>query len=145
MVSILYYLMKHPPVLRKLYVEIDAADEAGNLSSPHIRYREAIKLPYLDACIKESLRLHPPLGTSMPRHVPAGGVELAGTFFPAGTKVGVNAAVVQYDRGVFGDDAEVFRPERWLVEEQEKLAQMERTMLVFGAGKRTCIGMHVSF
>jgi cytochrome P450 len=32
----------------------------------------------------------------------------------------------------------------WLTEDKGRLAQSERTMLVFGAGKRTCIGMHVS-
>ena len=145
MVAVFYYLMKNPSALQKLHAEIDAAAKAGALSSPHIKYSDAVKLPYLNACIKESMRLHPPLGTSMPRHVPAGGAELAGAFFPAGVKVGVNAAVVQYDKDVFGDDAEAFRPERWLTtHDKAQLAQMERTMLVFGAGKRTCIGMHVS-
>lgn len=90
------------------------------------------------------MRLRPPLGTGMPRHIPAGGAKLAGEFFPEGVKVGVNAAVVQYDNDVFGDDADMFWPERWLTADKVRQAQMERTMLIFGAGRRTCIGMHVS-
>ncbi len=80
----------------------------------------------------------------MPRHVPEGGVELAGSFFLAGMKVGVNAAVVPYDKGVFGEGADFFSPVRWLTSDKEKLARMERTMWVFGAGKRTCSGQNIS-
>ena len=90
------------------------------------------------------MRLHPSVGMSMPRYVPVNGAKLAGHFFPPGVKVGINAAVVQYDQTVFGEDADSFNPERWLDADKEKLAQMERTMLVFGVGKRTCSGQHIS-
>lgn len=55
----------------------------------------------------------------------------------------MNAMVVQFNKDVFGEDAHEFRPERWL-ESEEKYRAMERAMLVFGAGTRTCIGKHVS-
>lgn len=55
----------------------------------------------------------------------------------------MNAMVVQFDKGVFGQDSNVFKPERWL-ESEEKNRAMERAMLDFGAGTRTCIGKHVS-
>lgn len=55
----------------------------------------------------------------------------------------MNAMVVQHDKEVFGEDSHEFRPERWLVSEQRYRA-MEKAMLVFGAGTRTCIGKHVS-
>ena len=51
--------------------------------------------------------------------------------------------VVQYDEGVFGNDAHEFRPERWLVS-KENYRAMERAMLVYGAGTRIYIGRHVS-
>lgn len=54
----------------------------------------------------------------------------------------MNAMVVQFDKEVFGEDADQFRSERWLVDEKRYRA-MERAMLVFGAGTRTCIGKHV--
>lgn len=51
--------------------------------------------------------------------------------------------VIQFDKEVFGDDAHEFGPERWL-ESEKKYRAMDKTMLVFGAGTRTCIGKHVS-
>jgi hypothetical protein len=41
------------------------------------------RLPYLQAVIKESLRLTPPATINLPRYVPEGGRVVAGTFFPA--------------------------------------------------------------
>ena len=45
------------------------------------------------------------------RHVLAGGCMTAGRWFPEGTRVGVNAAVVQRDEKIFGEDAEESVPE----------------------------------
>jgi hypothetical protein len=47
------------------------------------------------------------------RHVPAGGCITAGRWFLEGTRVGVNAAVMQRDEKIFGEDAEESVPERW--------------------------------
>ena len=55
----------------------------------------------------------------------------------------MNAMVVQFDKQVFGEDAHEFSPERWL-ESEERYRAMDKAMLVFGAGTRTCIGKHVS-
>ena len=67
-----YYVLKHPPVLKKLQGELEAA----NLSLP-ISYRDAKdRLPYLDAVVKESMRLHPGVGLPLERVVPEGGVQL---------------------------------------------------------------------
>lgn len=124
--SILYFLMKNPEDYRKLQAEIDLATANGQLSNPHISYSGAAKLPYLDACIKEATRMHPSVAMSLPRHVPKGGRDIAGHFFPEGAKVGVNAMVMHRDKGVFGDDADEFKPERWF---RENAADMERHML----------------
>jgi cytochrome P450 len=96
--------------------EIDEATDSGNLSVP-VSYSDGIKLQYLQAVIKEAMRLHPAVGVLMPRYVPKGGAEIDGRWFPGGTKVGVNAWVVHMDRGVFGADADIFRPERFLEKE----------------------------
>ena len=138
--SILYHLMLNPNAYSKLSSEIDTAIAKGTLSLP-IPYAQAIRLPYLKACINEGMRLHPSVGLTMPRIVPAGGATISGFYFPEGYRVGINGAVVQYDKDVFGPDAEVFRPERWL---EGDSSRMEKTMLVFGAGARTCIGKNVS-
>lgn len=139
--SILYHLMRHPVAYDKLTAEIDAAVTDGTISMP-VAYGEAIKLPYLKACISEGMRLHPSVGLTMPRLVPAGGATISGFRFAAGYRVGINGAVVQYDKYVFGPDAESFNPERWI---KGDAARMEKAMLVFGGGARTCIGKNVSY
>jgi cytochrome P450 len=81
--AVIYYLMKNPECLRKLRLEIDTADQEGRLSSP-MTFKEGQQLPYLQATIKETLRLHPAVGQILARVVPEGGAELAGRFFPPG-------------------------------------------------------------
>jgi cytochrome P450 len=135
--------MKNPEALATAHKEIDAAAAAGSLSSP-IKYSETTtKLPYICAAIKEAMRMHPSVGLSMQRHAPEEGLELAGKFIPRGYRVGLNPAVVHYDKSVFGQDADEFKPERWLVGNDEWKA-MDRNLLIFGAGTRTCIGKNVS-
>ena len=138
--SIIYHLMKDPKCMNKLVAEIDDFDSRGLLSKPQIKYAEAIKMPYLIACCKEGMRLHPSVGLGLPRHTPPGGVTIAGHFFPAGSRVSMNAAVIHYDQSIFGEDAAKFNPDRW---NQSNAAMMDRHMLHFGQGSRTCIGMHV--
>ena len=104
----------------------------------HISWNEGYKMTYLQACIKETMRIHPALGQILPRVVPAGGVHLCGKFIPEGTEVGCNAWTVHRDRAVFGDDVDEWRPERWLDPDEQKLKDMERYNFVFGGGSRTC-------
>ena len=108
--------MKTPLAYSKLVEEIDAATKSGKLGNP-VRYDEAARLPYLAACIQEAMRLHPSVGQALPRFVPRGGREICGVFFPEGMRVGVNAAIAQRDKAVFGDDADEFNPDRWLGDE----------------------------
>lgn len=85
MSAIIYNLCKHPKVLENLRTELKDNEATGSISSP-ITFREAQGLPYLQAVIKESLRLHPATGFTMPRSVPPGGKQLAGSYFPEGVK-----------------------------------------------------------
>lgn len=132
--------MHNPVAYKRLTTEIDKHVSDGTLSMP-VKYAEAIQLPYLKACINEGMRLHPSVGLNMPRDVPPGGANISGTFFPAGYQVGISPAVVQYDRDVFGADADDFNPDRWLGDDT---AQMDRSMLQFGGGTHICIGKNVS-
>ncbi|KAJ6276547.1 cytochrome P450, partial [Bipolaris maydis] len=146
--SVLYHLMRTPSAYAKLTDEVDQADQAG-LLSPNIQYHEAVGLPYLMACCKEGMRLHPSVGMTLPRHVPQGGCVIAGEWFPEGSRVGVNAAVVQRDRGIFGHDADDFVPERWFRADATKIERYMFQVRVttssnFGGGARTCIGKNIS-
>lgn len=105
--------MKHPAAYRKLEKEVNEASAAGKLSHPRIRYSEAMELPYLTACCKKAMRMIPSVGLTLPRIVPRDGRYIAGQWFDGGVRVGVNAAVIHFNKEVFGDDAEEFNPERW--------------------------------
>jgi cytochrome P450 len=140
--AVFYYLLKDPKRLRKARDEIDAAFESGTLSHP-VQNNSAIKLPYLSAVVKESGRLFPSFQVCMPRHAPAEGLELCGKHIPAGYCVGMNPAIIGHDKGVFGEDAGEFNPERWLDLSDDRLRVMDRAMIGFGAGTRTCVGKPV--
>ncbi|GLI71872.1 hypothetical protein PoHVEF18_000039 [Penicillium ochrochloron] len=142
MSAVIYFLMNHPDCLQKLRDEIETAEGQGNLSNP-VTFQEAQKLPYLQATIKEALRLHAAVGQILSRVVPEGGAQIAGRHFPQGTVVGVNAWVVHADENIWGKDVHEFRPERWLVD-KERLAFLDQNYLAFGAGSRTCIGKNIS-
>ncbi|KAM5353625.1 hypothetical protein ACJ41O_000275 [Fusarium nematophilum] len=139
----LYYLLKYPACLQKLRDEIDEFGAKGDLSkSP--TFKESQQMPYLQAVIKEALRMHPATGLPLERIVPEGGATISGHFFPEGTIVGINTWVAHRDTRVFGEDAEIFNPERWLVDDAERISMMNRYYMPFGLGSRTCIGRHVS-
>ncbi|KAG8628055.1 hypothetical protein KVT40_003928 [Elsinoe batatas] len=140
--GILYHLLRNPTKLALLRAELDTARTNGNLS-PIPTHQQAQALPYLQACIKEGLRLHPATGLPMMRMVPAGGATIAGVFFPAGTEVGVNSWVAHHNKRIFGPDADDFVPERWL-QSAERSSTMERYFMAFGAGSRTCVGKNIS-
>jgi cytochrome P450 len=127
MSAIVFHLCKNPDVLSKLREEMDEAREKGELSEI-VKYQEAVRLPYLQAVIKEALRLQPVASFPLPRMVPKGGAVLSGRHFPEGTTVGINPFVAHRNKAVFGDDAESFRPERWLVGNDE-LREMDRYLM----------------
>ncbi|KAF5010518.1 hypothetical protein FDECE_3335 [Fusarium decemcellulare] len=141
--AIFYYLLKSPDKMRKLVSEIDNAAATGLISSP-VSFKESTKhLPYMQAVLKEALRIHPSVGLLLERHVPSGGATICGKQIPEGTIVGVNAWVTQHDPDVF-PNPEKFEPERWLDASEEHLKMMEQSFFAFGAGTRTCIGRHIA-
>ncbi|KAL3456655.1 cytochrome P450 [Aspergillus heterothallicus] len=139
--GILYNIFRTPRVYKELVAEIDAAVESGQLSSPHIAYNEAIKLPYLVACVKEGIRMHPITGVSFPRHAPSSGCMVGGYYIPGDTRIGVNPGVIHFDKSVFGEDADTFRPERWIESDANR---MDGYIMQFGMGARTCLGKNIS-
>jgi cytochrome P450 len=141
--AILYYLLKYPHTFQALRHEVDERRQQGG-GSQFITFKESQEMPYLQAVIKEALRMHPAGGLPLERVVPAGGAEICDVFFPEGTIVGINSWVAHRDEAIFGPDANHFRPERWLTSDKEKLSLMERNWMAFGLGSRTCIGRHIS-
>lgn len=143
--SIFYFSLRNPNVYRKLEAEILAAGFDPEKTAPYSASRQ---LPYLDAVVREAMRLHPVVAATMERYVPESGLSLPdGSFVPAGTAIGMNAYIVGKNKSIYGEDADEFRPERWLQaagEDSEafrlRLQKMNAADLTFGAGSRICLG-----
>jgi cytochrome P450 len=155
--AVFYYLLRTPSAMKRLRDELNDFENSGgfeDMTTGLVTWAEAQKLPYLDACIKEAFRVHPAAGLPLERVVPDGGAEIAGHFIPSGTIVGCSAWVIHRRKEIFGEDVDVYRPERWLLDDtlqgehrsaqESKIKRMNSTMIQFGMGSRTCIGKNIS-
>lgn len=88
--------------------------------------------------------MHSSLGLGLPRVAPLDGETICDEFFPEGQGVIMNACVINFNKKIFGEDADQFIPERWMRNGVEKANEMERHMLQFGYGPRICIGKHIT-
>ncbi|KAJ4344679.1 uncharacterized protein N0V89_012423 [Didymosphaeria variabile] len=141
--NIIYQLIKNPEVLKKVTEEIDAAveDDEGEDESGVIAYDKVKHLPYLRACLDESLRLFPPTPHGLPRETPADGTNILGDYIPGGVTVSMSALVAHRQESAF-PQADKFIPERFLGEEGKAL---QPYFLSFSAGARGCIGRNISY
>ncbi|KAJ5360109.1 hypothetical protein N7517_009300 [Penicillium concentricum] len=148
----LLYLITNPRVYFKLQREIDDAVRHGRAPSTGeglVTSSQAKSLPYLQAVIREGLRVAPPVVNIFARDVPAGGdtvvVDGESVFLPGGACIGYSAYAMHKSEKTYGKDAEAFRPERWLDSDPVKLAAMVRANdLIFGYGKFQCLGKPVA-
>jgi cytochrome P450 len=102
-------------------------------------------MPYLSACIRESLHFDPPIVSFLPRWIDnTDGVELCSRFVPAGVEVACSPYVISRNRDLFGDDVHSFRPERYSDASPEWAAKAARYDFTFGYGPRHCIGKTLS-
>lgn len=106
-------------------------------------YEQAVAMPFLQATIKESQRLHPVLGMSLSRTVPREGFRAHGHYFPPGTTVGCNPVALHRNADIFGGDPDSFDPDRWLDGDHSR--GMDRFNLTWGGGGRTCPGRHLAY
>lgn len=137
-------LLSNPIAYRKLQDEIDEGVKAGRISSP-ITDLEARQLPYLQAAIKEGLRIKAPAAGPLFKTVPPEGDMIDGKFIPGGTQIGTSPFGVYQSKKVFGDDASLFLPERWIEADMTQLATMSSVVdLVFSVGKWGCLGKPVA-
>ena len=136
-------IMTNPQIYAKLQAEISATDIP---LSTVISTRQALQLPYLQATIKEALRHHPAATGLLPRVVGPNGDTHNGVYFPPGTEVAFCAwNIHRTNTKVYGEDAALFRPERWLEASPERLAVMEESFhLVFGYGRNRCMGENIA-
>uniref|UniRef100_A0A0W0EWX2 Cytochrome p450 n=1 Tax=Moniliophthora roreri TaxID=221103 RepID=A0A0W0EWX2_MONRR len=128
------HLLHNDGARRKLLQELQRA--WPNTSQP-MRYAELEKLPYLTACIKESLRLSHGVISPLPREVGESGAIICGRSIPPKTIVGIGNCFVHMNSQVFENPSE-FLPERWL---QPNSKDLERYLVAFSKGPRMCLGI----
>lgn len=137
------YVCSRRDVYQKLREEIDNFYETNNLEKS-ITYLQTQQLPYLNAVVKEALRLRPSIIGQLLRYTPDGGLVIDGKFIPAKTPIGMSPLAQNRDKRVWGEDANEFNPERWL-ESEEKARQLESYNMTFGGnGPRMCVGRNIA-
>ena len=134
LVTATYGLLTNPEMLRKLKIELkNAIPDRDSL----VEWAALEKLPYLRAVIKESLRYVAGSPGRLPRTVPSTGAVFCGQPIPPGTIVTSGTYVHHRNPKVF-EDPNTFRPERWL---QGSVGDMDKNLVAFSRGSRTCTGM----
>jgi benzoate 4-monooxygenase len=138
--AILYHCLHNPYVIPKLQKELDEAIPEG-FDVPSFNLVK--DLPYLDAVIKETMRIHSTSSLGLPRVVPTGpGITILGHRFPAGTVLSVPAYTIHHSHEIWGDDADEFVPERW---SKDGLTEKQKNAFIpFSYGPRACVGRNVA-
>ena len=95
-------------------------------------------IPFLDAVIKETLRLYAPIPASQPR-VSVQDVTIDGYLVPGGTVVSCQGYSLHRNADIFPEPLK-FSPDRWLVD-SDTISEMKRWWWPFSSGGRMCIGM----
>ncbi|KAI0874467.1 cytochrome P450 [Hypoxylon argillaceum] len=134
-----YYLIKCPDKMKLLTDEV-----RGTFSSNEdITFEALSKLEYLNACIREALRVYPPTASGLPRVIAEGGTTVMGKWIPAGTSVSVHPTAANFSPANFRNP-EAFIPERWLGDPEYK-DDVREVLQPFSVGPRNCLGMNMAW
>ncbi|KAK7722165.1 hypothetical protein SLS64_000698 [Diaporthe eres] len=104
--SFFYHLLRNPVILEKARKEIDDAVNNGRCTSNVVSFSDAQQLPYIQACIKEALRFFAPVPSTI---------------------LSVNPWVIHRSPEIWGSDARIFVPERWL---RDDAADLEKKYFI---------------
>ncbi|KAK2756502.1 hypothetical protein FQN54_005395 [Arachnomyces sp. PD_36] len=136
-----FHIANTPHIYDRLHGELVTAFPDPN-TIPNLLDLE--KLPYLKACIQESLRLSYGLSARNPRRH-ARDLRYKGWTIPAHTTVSMTVSNVHHDEEIF-PDSHAFVPERWLGDPRTgDGTPLERYLVAFGRGPRICLGMNLAW
>ncbi|EPS94365.1 hypothetical protein FOMPIDRAFT_62504 [Fomitopsis schrenkii] len=156
LVQIIQYLAQHHDVQEKLRCEVREARKAHGGDLP---YEELMKRPWVDAVVKETLRVCVPLLYVVARQlckdvvaplsspvVGRNGRVLSEVFIPKGTPIFLGVLASNVNPAVWGADAAEWKPERWLTPPPKTLVDARipgvySSLMTFAGGNRTCIGL----
>jgi hypothetical protein len=129
---------EHKRFQQRLIREVQSLSEDELNADGIPRVDVANKLEYVDAVIKETLRLFSPLPASQPRSL-SEDTSIDGYPIPARTVVSISPYILHRNADVFRDPL-AFNPDRWLDPSQDA-AEMKKLFWAFSSGGRMCIGM----
>lgn len=151
--AFLFNMMHNERVYHKLQQEIRSAFDHVE----EIKYTAKLAgLPYLRACIDETLRVAPPVPGILHRRILPGGAVIDGTAYPAGTVVGTAAYALHHNGSLFKDPFS-FIPERWIVGSSDEDPSVPITVTEasvqlakdsfwpFSSGPRGCVGKNMAY
>jgi len=130
-----FELAKRPDIERKCREEVQNAP----IEDPLELYRLSKKWKYIDAVVRETIRLHTPVPIDA-KHAINDDVLPNGTFVGAGWITVYSPYVMARDTDLWGPDAATWRPERWFEGELSKMEPSPFVMTSFQAGPRSCLG-----
>eukprot|EP00253_Pinus_taeda_P008630 PITA_08630 len=131
-------LMRNRAVLKKLQEETGRVAGVDRL----VQESDLSSLVYLRAVVNEAFRLHPPASLSLP-HISVEDCTVLGYEIPKGTRLLINLWAIGRNPKSWGEDAESFKPERFMEDGfmDSKVENFE--WIPFGAGRRGCPGQQL--
>ena len=143
--NVWWSLSKDPQVWNRLQREVKSLEAPLDGGRPV--FEEIKDMKYLRAVLNESLRLHPVVPANSRQSItdtvlPCGGGEdgKSPVFVSNGTIVNYGIYAMHRRHDLYGEDAEDFKPERWLDEDEKKGLRVGWEYLPFNGGPRICIG-----
>lgn len=133
-------VLRNPEVLQKLQDELQRVVGMDRM----VRESDLPRLVYLQAVVKETLRLHPVVPFAAHSAVEA--CSVMGYEIPVNTRVMINLWAIGKNPKSWGEDAQCFKPERFLIEGEAGLTHKTYAgfqWLPFGGGRRGCPGQQL--
>lgn len=141
-----FYLCRNPKPLMRLQKELRGTFDDFDAIRAGSKMNSCI---YLRAVIDETLRITPPVPSSIPREVQAGGITIDNQYFPEGTILGTSAYCLHHNADNF-PDASTYQPERWIVDKGtgvtvHDVSAAKAAFVSFSLGSRGCVGKPMAY
>ncbi|RKP06594.1 cytochrome P450 [Thamnocephalis sphaerospora] len=133
-------LFERPECMARLVAEI--VEASPQIDEP-ITHAKVYRLPYLNAVLREVLRMRSPTSTGLPRVTPRGGTVLCNLLIPGGTDIIVSPYAVNNDIRNY-EMPSLFNPDRWLVASKSG-SETSRIDMSFSTGVRACLGQNLAW
>jgi cytochrome P450 len=127
-----FHIINNPKIQQRLRDEIKSA-EAGQKEP--LNWHQLEKLPYLNGCLHESVRLAHGIVTRQPRLAPDEELQYGSWSIPRNTPVSMTSVHTLMNEDIFPNPKE-FQPERWI-----NRPDLDRYFVPFGKGSRGCLGI----